>query len=865
MDELDETRQSEPKETIDASSLDPHRTRLPQAVPGYRIVRVLGEGGGGVVVEAEQQSPRRSVAIKMLRSAFAGEQAQAMFQREVQTLARLKHPNIAAVHAAGTTVDGQPFLAMELVHGKTLNRYLGKRPPLDRDELRFRLRLVRKIAAAVHYAHQRGVIHRDLKPRNVMVDAELTDAEGIPEIKVLDFGLARLTDEQPGDDTPATEHGVVKGTLAYMSPEQARGNPEEIDTRVDVYALGVILYEALTGERPHDLETQSFVEAVRMIVERPIRPLRTVWPRARVRLDSDLETLVETALAFEADRRYAGANALALDIDRFLGLQPIAARPPGTLYQLRKFAQRNRVLVGGIVATALVLVAGVVTSTLLALEQARQRRNAEEIATFQAEIVSDLDAEQAGVDLLDAIKAQLLAEEGEPLSPEVRAEREALYDRFARIVNSTDLAREMIDRTLLAPAATAAERQFGDQPLVEARLQSTIGESYLGLNLLDDAERVLRRSADLQEAHRGPDSVGALEARVDVATVHSEAGDDDVAEAEIDTLLRATERALGASHIVSLRVRYLRAANLYRMGRIQEALEALEPLVPELEVDARPQAKNLWIQATDLRAAGLMRQGDYESARALYERIIEQLGPAPDDPGLLAIAKSNLAVVQMRLRELESAERLLLEVLEDRKHRLGEKHGLTLGTIGNLAVLYQRQRRMDEAVRIARRVLQLRRERFGSTHDSTLRAMNNLAGMLTGVGSYDEADAILRELLALDESVHPGTSAHGIHLHTFAELWLAQGRWTEADRYLARAIRIYRNTGEAYLGLALVQNAGANAQLGRKSAALNMLEEAIDSGYTRGIDGNERLAPLAGDARFEELLAGVREAAGSSL
>jgi len=304
----------------------------PGEVAGYVLLREIGRGGMGVVYEAEQQQPRRVVALKMIRDGALGDDhGVLLFQREVQALARLRHPAIAAIFEAGQTAAGRPFFVMELVRGAPLTEYAR----LAELSLRARLQLFGRLCQAVHYAHQRGVIHRDLKPANIIIDAD-----GNP--KILDFGLARLLDSEGALRTGSIELGKIVGTLAYMSPEQTGVRPEgglaEIDTRSDVYSLGVMLYELLTGRLPYDVHDRAATEAFSIIREQAPRKPGTL-DRA---LRGDLETIALKALAKDPGRRYDSAAALARDIERYLANQPIAARPPSTAYLLSKWIVRRR-------------------------------------------------------------------------------------------------------------------------------------------------------------------------------------------------------------------------------------------------------------------------------------------------------------------------------------------------------------------------------------------------------------------------------------------------------------------------------------------------------------------------------------------
>ncbi len=351
-------------------------------IPGYRITGVLGEGGMGTVFRAEQLEPRREVALKVIRGGLVTDQIVRRFRREAEVLARLSHPGIAPVHAVGIAGAGRrriPFIAMELVEGESLTAYAQSRS-LGTSE---RLGLIADVCDAVGHAHERGVIHRDLKPANILVDES-----GRP--RVLDFGIARLTEHDVSTVTLRTEAGQLLGTASHMSPEQAAGDPGAIDGRSDVYALGVVMFELLTGRLPHDTEGMGVLDALRVIREDEHTRLRSIDST----LGGDVETIAGKALEKEPDRRYASPGAMAADIRRFLANQPILAHPPSTVYQLRKFARRNRALVGGVVAVIVTLTGGLVATGVALTREAGTRRaaeqNAERVEAINKFLLQDL-------------------------------------------------------------------------------------------------------------------------------------------------------------------------------------------------------------------------------------------------------------------------------------------------------------------------------------------------------------------------------------------------------------------------------------------------------------------------------------------
>src|SRR5262245_1635194 len=385
----------------------------PIFIGDYRVLRKLGEGGMGVVYEAEQQHPRRLVALKVIRGGRLVDEYQVkLFQREVQALARLKHPGIAAIYEAGCADEGQHYFVMELAPGVPLLDYVkgrrlaGARAPSN---IRQRLELFLKICEAISYAHQRGVIHRDLKPANILVADESykpggqsLDGPGVSrvEVKVLDFGLARITDEDGAGASGLSQAGQVRGTLPYMSPEQVRGDPDRIDVRTDVYALGVILYELLTERLPYELEHVTLPQAIRTICEDAPKPLNRAWGESRdrerrktERVDRDVETIALKALEKESERRYRSVAALAEDVTRYLTNQPIQARPPSALYQFRKLVARHKAPFAMLAAVFALLLGFAITMTALSARIARERDKA--VAAERAAAEQRDAAEQA--------------------------------------------------------------------------------------------------------------------------------------------------------------------------------------------------------------------------------------------------------------------------------------------------------------------------------------------------------------------------------------------------------------------------------------------------------------------------------------
>ncbi|HEY7387980.1 MAG TPA: serine/threonine-protein kinase, partial [Bryobacteraceae bacterium] len=426
----------------------------------YQILQMVGEGGMGAVYQAEQDHPRRIVALKVIKSGLASAELLRRFERESEALARLQHPGIAQIYEAGAAETGfgqQPYFAMEFIHGVPLREYAETRKLGTRQ----RLELMAKVCDAVEHAHQRGIIHRDLKPANILVDES-----GQP--KILDFGVARATDSD-AQATRQTDVGQLIGTLAYMSPEQVTADPLDLDTRSDVYALGVILYELLGNRLPYEL-SQHLHEAVKTIREQDPTRLSAISRSYR----GDVETIVAKALEKDKTRRYASAAELANDLRRYLADQPITARPASTGYQLRKFARRHKALVGATGVVFAVLIAGIVATTR---EAVRARR-----AELSAEAVSDFLQN----DLLAQASASMQASPTRKADPDLKV------------------------RTALDRAAARIGGKFAGQPEVEASIRDTIGQTYQDLGLFPEARAQLERALLLERKTLGAEDPKAL-------------------------------------------------------------------------------------------------------------------------------------------------------------------------------------------------------------------------------------------------------------------------------------------------------------------------------------------------------------------
>jgi eukaryotic-like serine/threonine-protein kinase len=676
----------------------------PARIGPYRVLALIGEGAMGIVYEAEQERPRRRVALKIIRPGVSTPALLRRFEHEYEFLGRLQHDGIAQIYQAGIADTGfgpQPYFAMELVRGRRLDEYVR----LKELDLRQRLTLVADIADAVQHAHHRGVIHRDLKPANILITES-----GHP--KVLDFGLARAAQAEL-QSTVQTMAGEVVGTMSYMSPEQVVGDMSELDTRSDVYALGVVLYELLSGRLPFDLSRKSLPEAVRIIRDEEPTRLSSIT-RA---LPADVETIVAKALEKDKLRRYGSAADLAGDIRRFLRNEPIVARRPSASYQVRKFAHRHKGLVGGVMAVLVALVAGVVVSTWQAVRASR----AERVAQARA---NEAQSEKAKAEAVTRFLTDML---GSANPAEARG-------RDVTVREALDEAARKIDAGAMR-----------GEPDVEVAVRNAIATTYEGLGLFEPAERQLRTSLDLQaRAGRNP----VLRADTDTRLVNVLYKHQKFAEARpvAEEAVRLRQEALGPRHADTATSLDDLGAILMANGdavaaeaRMREALAirraVLGPDDPQL--------------STSLNNVGfaLQEKGDVQQAQAMFlESLAIDRRRLGNDHPEVAIKLVNLARLNNDQHKPEAAEPFAREAVAIRRKVLGNDHPALANALDQLASAME-ARQPDEEERLRREALAILTRALGAGHRETGRLQNNLGFMLYRRGAYPEAVSLYRAAL----------------------------------------------------------------------------------------------------------------------
>ena len=707
---------------------------FPPIIGPFAVLGVLGEGGMAVVYRARQAQPKRIVALKLIKPGLASPSALRRFEHEVELLGHLQHPGIAQIFEAGTASGdsgSQPYFAMELIEGTPLTEFA-----IQRDlDLKERLALFCKVCDAVQYAHRKGIVHRDLKPGNIIVDHE-----GQP--KILDFGIARVTDGDVQITTMHTEVGQIIGTLSYMSPEQAGGDNTQVDQRSDVYALGVILQELLTGHLPYDLRDKMLHEVIQMIQEEDPQPLST-FERT---LHGDLETIVMKSLTKERDRRYADAGELRSDIDRFLHDEPIAARPPSMLYQLRKFARRNKVLVTSVVGILLALVIGLIGTLRGMLEAKKQETIALEKARHAEQSASFLKTILSGVD--------------------------------AAVAQGRDTA---LLRMLLDQSAERIDRELQDAPLIKAEMRDTIGRTYYAMTDYASAQEHFQQAIKLFAQELGPDNIETLRVRGSLAGSLSSLGQRQAAREELDDALAIAESVYGPESDV------VDALNGHLMTLLlaNEDLDAAWEVVPKVLDYRRKHLGELHPKTLiALTTMGLLNayQGYHQEAENYLLQSLrgheQELGLT--HPETLRVAH-NLARFYTDADLIEKAEALLQETVTRCEQVLDGEHLMTWRTQAALGVLYRRTDRIELADEAFRRAEEGFRRLLPPDHPQLVSAITQRGFLYLRAGEFAKALPFLEQVYE-----HERASYGKDHRQT----WLA-----------------YSNIAEAKVGLGQVDDA----------------------------------------------------------
>jgi non-specific serine/threonine protein kinase/serine/threonine-protein kinase len=767
----DEDRPAGPPDDLETTSAEEPLTETPQQIGPYRLLEKLGEGGMGEVWLAEQTEPvNRRVALKVIKQGMDTKQVVGRFEAERQALAMMDHPAVAKVFDAGATPEGRPYFAMEHVHGVPITEFCDRHKLSNRE----RLELFIQVCEGVQHAHQKAIIHRDLKPTNVLVATQ--DGKRLP--KIIDFGVAKATAQKLTEKTVYTQMGVLIGTPEYMSPEQAEMTGEDVDTRTDVYSLGVILYELLVGALPFDpkeLRSGGY-EGIRKKIreEEPHKPStrlstlgdkstesarcrRVDLPTLQRQLKGDLDWIAMKALEKDRTRRFGSPQDLAADVERHLSHQPVLAGPPSAAYRARKFVRRHRFGVAVSTVAVLALIGFAVTMGVLARRIALEREQVEaaksdleRVVDFQASMLSDLEVEQVGRRLVADQRervAEFLRERGET-EQEIEA-RLASLDESLGSVNSTDVALRLIDEEILDRAGRTIDEQFADQPLVAARLQQEISDTYRDLGRYERArpyaEAALATRRELLGDHH-PDTLTSID--------------------NLGTLLRDQGK--------------LKEAESY----LREALERRRRVLGDDHPDTFTTIENM--------GALLKVQGRLEEAERYHRQALEGRGRVlgHDHPDTLS-SVSAMGSLHRTQDRLEEAEPYYRKALEGRRRVLGDDHPETITSLHNMGVLLGDQERFEEAERYLREALEGNRRVLGDDHQHTLISIIGIGVLIHAQEKFDEAEALLAPAIeAARRVLHREHWVTGVLIHRHGASLTALDRHTEAEVELLEAYEI---------------------------------------------------------------------------
>ncbi|HEX9001893.1 MAG TPA: serine/threonine-protein kinase [Blastocatellia bacterium] len=731
-----------------------------QRIGPYRLTGLLGRGGMGAVYEAvrdDQQFDQR-VALKLIKRGMDSEFVRQRFLRERQILAALDHPCIARLFDGGTTADGRPYFVMEFVAGQPITEYCRQHEL----SLTAKLKLFRAVCGAVQHAHQKLVVHRDLKPSNILVapatDGKADGKDATP--KLLDFGIAKLLTPDISEAHTRTETAVRLMTPEYASPEQVRGGT--ITTATDVYALGVVLYELLTGRRPYQFETRAPLEIEHAICDtEAARPSEAVGQSLALgrQLTGDLDNIVMMAMRKEPERRYSSVEKFSEDIRRYLDGLPVTARADTFNYRAGKFVRRHKVGVAFVVTVLLMLAGVAITMTVQAARIARERDRAN-LAAATAEA-----ATQSLVSVFEF--ADPGKSRGNPIT-----------------------AKELLDQ-----GAGKVVRELNGQPAVQARLMDTIGGLYQSIGVQDRAQLLLEEALKLRRQTLGAEHADVAASLHHLARLAHQKGDFAGSEAQYREALALRRKLLGTEHTDVADTMNGLGVLLLDRGNLAEA----DPLLREALALRR---RKLGLEHKDVAESFnglgrlLSKQGKFAEAAEMYGQALALYRQLYGEEHPYVAANLNTRAAMLHeLGDYDGAEPLFREALALNRKLLGTEHPDIVSSLANLASLLQDKRQYEEAEQLYRQAVALRRKLFGENHPNLTITMNNLATLLKDKGDFAEAEALFRQTLALRRKLLGET-----HTETATTIGNLGGVYFDKGQY-GEALRLYRQAFDIYLKL----------------------------------------------------------------
>lgn len=852
----------------------------PSSIGPYRLLKKLGEGGMGQVWLAEQTAPfHRQVALKLIRAGMYDDALLQRFQAERQSLAIMNHPSIAKVFDAGATLEGQPYFVMEYVPGLPLTDYCDQKQL----NIRERLELFIKVCEGVQHAHQKAIIHRDLKPANILV----VEVDGKHTPRIIDFGIAKAVSSQPAAEIFSTNFvGGFVGTPGYMSPEQMDPAVEDVDTRTDVYSLGVILYVLLTGSAPFDSalwKQKPLLEVLRQLQEEdPQRPstkistdrgmlkvtaeFRRMEPNQLVSLlRGDLDWITMKAVEKDRARRYGTPSELAADIQRYLHHEPVTARPASSAYRVRKYIRRHRVAVGVAAGFFLVFIGFAINQWIQLRRITRERDRADRITQFMTNMFQISDPSEArgnsvtAREILD--KASKDIDTGLARDPELQARMidvmGVVYDNLGLYPRAEALAQRSLD---------IYRRTAGPNNYQTMRAANNLANILYDEGRYPESEKLYRETLQVRRELLGPEHLETLMSMNNLANALFEEGHYTESEKLYRDALAIARRVLGPEH----RQTVIQMGNLVNVLAAQGHNAEAETLCREvLEVRRRtlgPEHQETLRSMNDLSET-LMLEGKYADAETLIRQTLDVrrrvLGP--QHPETL-LSSYNLASSLHNQGRFDEAEKLYREVLEAQRRILGLENVDTLRSMSDLAATLSDQGQVVEGEKLQRQVLDIQRRVLGPEHPETLRSLANLAATLKQAGQYAESEKLGRETLDIQKRAlgpeHPQTL---VSIANLAGTLQTEGRYAEAGKLCTEVLEIRRRVlGPAHPDTAAsIYCLARNAALqGDRDQAISLLREAIDHGLAHdaalSIEKDSGLRSLQNDARFEALLSDIR-------